>query len=133
MNIFQYIKGKCFDILISNRNNNLVANIKPVMKQHSWNRDGIALRFYTDTWNKDSNIVILLRPNGIIRIQFYIGNIHEADTVETDAFLKTKVKSAWTESKTTRCYGFHDTELIENAIQQFTETVNDFNRFYAIA
>ena len=104
------------------------------MKQHNWGEAGIALRFYHNKWGTDSNIVILLTPDGNKRIQFYIYDIKtDADRIKADEIFKfDKYNEAWTESSTIRGYGYNDIKELKDVFGEFKNVVEKYNFYYSI-
>ena len=82
----------------------------PYTQEHSWGADGIALRFLSTDLGPKTNIVLVLRRDGMLRIQFYVYGVEEAKVPKLMEVIDLSKYTAppWTESRTIQCFGFFD-------------------------
>ncbi len=100
---------------------------------HNWEK-GPAIRFYSESWDGKSNIVIQLghsKKNDGIGLYLYAYNINELDIHATDEkLLKDYYKKPWTELKTVRCYESGNRyKHINEVFSEFEEAAQNFNDF----
>lgn len=82
----------------------------PYTQEHSWGADGIALRFLSTDLGPKTNIALVLRRDGMLRIQFYVYGVEEAKVPKLMEVIDLSKYTAppWTESRTIQCFGFFD-------------------------
>ena len=82
----------------------------PYTQEHSWGADGTALRFLSTDLGPKTNIVLVLRRDGMLRIQFYVYGVEEAKVPKLMEVIDLSKYTAppWTESRTIQCFGFFD-------------------------
>ena len=92
---------------------------------HTWGH-GPAIRYYSEAWVGDSNIVIQLSDRDEdkgIGIYLYQYNVAEAEIKDVDDKLREPYfKSPWTESKTIRCYKSN------NRFVKYEDVIPEFER-----
>ena len=82
----------------------------PYTQEHSWGTDGIALRFLSTDLGPKTNIALVLRRDGMLRIQFYVYGVEDAKVPKLMEVIDLSKYTAppWTESRTIQCFGFFD-------------------------
>ena len=82
----------------------------PYTQEHSWGADGTALRFLSTDLGPKTNIVLVLRRDGMLRIQFYVYGVEEAKVPKLMEVIDLSKYTAppWIESRTIQCFGFFD-------------------------
>ena len=82
----------------------------PYTQEHSWGADGTALRFLSTDLGPKTNIVLVLRRDGMLRIQFYVYGVEEAKVTKLKEAIDRDKYTAppWIESRTIQCFGFFD-------------------------
>lgn len=102
----------------------------PHIRRHNW-PEGLALRVSLEHWKEETNITLLLVKDGALRIQAYIYNIHDSalDLLRQHVDSE-KYEHFWTESKKIRCFGFFDSNSIEEVLNEMNELAMRINAFY---
>jgi hypothetical protein len=104
------------------------------MIPQTWEEDQSALRFYDrEQWNNESNIVIVLKPDGKIDLKFYI-YINQKSNIETvhKHFNEDGIWYWWPEPNFS-CYGNSkgkEFERLDDTFKEFKKIVQLFNTFY---
>ena len=82
----------------------------PYTQEHSWGADAIALRFLSADLGPKTNIALVLRRDGMLRVQFYVYGVEEAKVPKLMEVIDLSKYTAppWTESRTIQCFGFFD-------------------------
>jgi hypothetical protein len=101
---------------------------------HNWSH-GPAIRYYSNLWDGESNLVIQLSHRNSDRgigIYFYAYNIFEPDIIVADkVLLKDHHKKPRIESKTIRRYESDNRyRHFNEVLPEFEETARDFNSFH---
>ncbi len=100
-------------------------------RQHDWGTDGIALRLISKKWGGNTNITLLVRRDGSLRIQFYIYDVMDTNVVNLKMHIdENKYRKYWVEQKTIRCFGFFDDFDHENVFHEILEISKGLNGFY---
>ena len=82
----------------------------PQTQEHSWGADAIALRFLSADLGPKTNIALVLRRDGMLRVQFYVYGVEEAKVTKLKEAIDRDKYTAppWIESRTIQCFGFFD-------------------------
>ena len=103
----------------------------PHSRQHNWGRDGIALRFHSADWGPKTNITLLLRRDGGLRILLYVYDIEDTDIANLKASIDgVKYEKHWLESSSIQCFGFFDRTDHGEIFAEITALANRLRGFH---
>ena len=99
----------------------------PYTQEHSWGADGIALRFLSTDLGPKTNIALVLRRDGLLRIQFYVYGVEEAKVPKLKEAIDFNKYPAhpWIESRTIQCFGFYDRANREQEEDEIFSEITD--------
>ena len=99
----------------------------PYTQEHSWGADGIALRFLSTDLGPKTNIALVLRRDGMLRIQFYVYGVEEAKVPKLKEAIDFNKYPAhpWIESRTIQCFGFYDRANREQEEDEIFSEITD--------
>lgn len=101
-------------------------------KRHNWGEFGIALRLISEDWGGKTNITLVLRKDGSLRLQIYVYEVADEQIPGLKAHMdSSKYTSFWTEAKTIQCFGYYDEKSHDKIFQEIQDLAIRLNRFYA--
>ena len=104
---------------------------EPWTKQENWGKEGIALRLYSRALGDKSNIALLLRKDGGLRIQFYVHDISDTEVEHLKGEIDSeKFRKYWEESPNFRCFGLYDGATPKTIFAEITILAETLRRFY---
>ena len=123
---FKSIANKFKEILMEENKRDQIS----IGSKENWGKQGTALRFKTNNWSPSKDIVLVVKPDGHLFIQFNIFNISQDKKSILDEHFKS-LETVWEEfdrqSKTILSYRMSDVVTIEDAINQFKNVVRSLN------
>lgn len=120
-----YMSNKGKEIIKSLSNKKIATS-----KQDDWRKEGVAIRLKSNDWDSNTNITLLLIPNGKLRIQIYVYDISDDNVNSLREYINiNKYSKYWAEQHTIRCFGYFDNvdhDIIFNEIADVARSLNNF-------
>ncbi len=100
-------------------------------RQENWNEHGLALRLYRKQWGGKSNIVLLLRPNGSFRVQFYVHDIPDTAVSKLRGTVGGgKYKKYEPETRTIHYFGDFDNPDLDIILKEIHDVAQKLSSYY---
>lgn len=91
-----YMSNKGKEIIKSLSNKKIATS-----KQDDWRKEGVAIRLKSNDWDSNTNITLLLIPNGKLRIQIYVYDISDDNVNSLREYININKYSKYWERGTT--------------------------------
>ncbi|SOC41001.1 PDDEXK-like family protein [Ureibacillus acetophenoni] len=118
---------KMFSSILSETTGNKVED-----KVHNWSKR-VAIRFYCpDQWGQQSNLVLVVLPQGDFKVYFYLYGIEEELQEEENKKLIIDGFHHWKENKgTVLCYKSEERFNLDEAKKVFISTAQHLNQYFS--